>query len=228
MFGTELVKFLTYRTPVLQRLMAPRYRYKIAPGQIAALVGLINATRETNGVVVEIGLAQGDTSALILEHLKTTNDHRKVYLFDTFEGFTEESVDCEVESRGKSRSQLRAFRYGDEAIFSKNLVRAGYSRFETRKGDAAKFDWSSLGPIGAVLLDIDLYLPTIEILNNIWPYVVEGGGVIVDDCLAGTPWDGSLQAYQEFVTAHDLPFRLVGNKGGLVVKPAAVIHRPEV
>ena len=219
MFGAEFIKYVTYRTPVLRRAMAPRYRYKVTPGQIAALIGLIDASREAGGAVVEIGVAQGDTSALILEHLKTTGDQRTVHLFDTFEGFTDESIDFEVTARGKRRSSLNAFRYGDEAIFSRNLRSAGYDAFETHKGDAAKFDWSALGPVGAVLLDIDLYKPTIEILTAIWPHITPGGGVVVDDCLAGTPWDGSLQAYNEFTAAHGLPFKLVGQKGGLLVKP---------
>ena len=220
MAAVEFLKYVTYRTPIVQWFMAPRYRYKITPGQIAALIGLIDATRVSGGAIVEIGVAQGDTSALILEHLRTSGDDRKVYLLDTFEGFTAESIEHEVKSRGKSGEQLGAFRYGDEAVFNKNLRRAGYSNFETKKGDASKFDWSKIGPIGAVLLDIDLYQPTIDILNSIWPYVVEGGGIVVDDCMAGTPWDGSLQAYNEFVGARALPFQLVGKKGGLLTKPA--------
>jgi O-methyltransferase len=198
--------------------MAPTYKYKISPGQIAALINLINDTRKSGGVVVEIGVAQGDTSAFILEHMRTTGDSRNVFFFDTFEGFTSDSIEYEVKRRGKSAAFFDKFRYGDEGIFCKNLASAGYKNFTTRKGDAATFDWSTLGSIGAVLLDIDLYKPTIDVLNNVWPYIVPGGGIVVDDCLSGTPWDGSLQAYEEFLGAKGLPFRMVGNKGGLLVK----------
>jgi O-methyltransferase len=201
--------------------MSPRYKYKINPGQIAALINLINDTRAGDGAVVEIGVAQGDTSTFILEHMRTTDDSRPVYLMDTFSGFTEESIEHEVKVRGKAASPYAAFRYGDEELFRKSLNAAGYSRFKTIKGDASAFDWSKMGPIGAVLLDIDLYEPTIKILNNIWPHIIPGGGVVVDDCLAGSAWDGSLQAYEEFIAAHKLPFRRVGEKGALVVKQAA-------
>ncbi len=91
----EAIKYGVYRTPLLQRLMAPSYRYKISPGQLSAIVELINSTRGTAGAVVEIGVAHGDTSVFILEHLKTTGDPRKPYLVDTFEGFTQESVQHE-------------------------------------------------------------------------------------------------------------------------------------
>jgi O-methyltransferase len=146
------------------------------------------------GAIVEIGVAQGDTSVFLLEHLKTTGDKRKAYFFDTFSGFTVDAIKYEIGQRGKPQKPYDAFKYGNELSFQKNLQRAGYSNFSIIKGDASIYDWASIAPIAAVLLDIDLYKPTIEILRAIWPHIVEGGGIVVDDCLANTPWDGALQA----------------------------------
>lgn len=212
----EIGKWASYRLPGLNRLMAPRYPYKINPGQLAAMTGLIDATRASGAAVAEIGVAQGGSSVFFLEHLRTTGDARPLWLFDTFDGFTETSVEHEVAVRGKSAPEYGQFRYGHEGRFRRNLEAAGYSQFRTVKGDAAGFDWTSLGPIGAVLLDIDLYQPTITILEAIWPQLVPGGGIVLDDCLPDTPWDGSLQAYHEFIARHGLPFERVGHKGALV------------
>lgn len=214
----EIVKYLTYRTPVLNRMMAPDYPYKIDPGELCVMVQLIDRTREAGGAVVEIGVAQGDTSVFLLEHLRTVGDDRRAYFLDTFSGFTAASIDTEVSVRGKSRHEYDRFRYGSEARFEANLRRLGYDRFEIVRGDASRFDWSSVGPIGAVLLDIDLYAPTKAILEAVYPLLCSGGGIVVDDCIEGTPWDGSLQAYQEFIAAHDLPFERVGRKGAVVRK----------
>lgn len=214
----ETVKYAVYRTPGLNRFMAPKYPYKINPGQLTAMIGLIDATRESGAAVAEIGVAQGDTSTFLLEHMRTVEDSRALLLFDTFAGFTDDSIDHEVSKRGKPRSEYDKFRYGDEERFQRNLRQSGYDRFRTVKGDAAKFDWPSLGPIGAVLLDIDLYKPTIQIIDAIYPQLVSGGGIVLDDCLAGTPWDGSLQAYEEFIAAHGLPFERVGHKGAVIRK----------
>lgn len=214
----EIAKSIIYRTPFVSRLMAPSYPYKINPGQLAAMVELIESTRASGAAVAEIGVAQGDTSVFLLEHLKSVGDTRELLLFDTFSGFTEESISFEVSNRKKNAGDYDKFRYGDEERFNRNLATAGYDRFRTFKGDAAKFDWSSIGPIGAVLLDIDLYQPTIAILEAIYPRIVSGGGIVVDDCLADSPWDGSLQAYQEFIDKHDLPFVRAGHKGGLIRK----------
>lgn len=214
----ETAKYWVYRLPVLRQLMTPSYPYKINPGQLLALMQLIEDTRASGGAVIEIGVAQGGTSMFLLEHLKTSGDDRKLLLFDTFSGFTAESIEVEVTERGKDLREYDKFRYGDEARFRRNLEQAGYSRFETYRGDAAAFEWSSIGPIGAVLLDIDLYAPTKAILAAIWPHLVPGGGIVVDDCHAGTPWDGSLQAYEEFIAAHGLPFERAGEKGAVIRK----------
>jgi len=215
----EVLKWVVYRAPGVSRLMAPAYPYKLNPGQLRAMLELIDGTRETGGSVAEIGVAQGDTSVFLLEHLRTNGDPRRLLLFDTFGGFTAESIEVEVSGRGKEAGAYEAFRYGDEKRFARNLQNAGYDSFEIVVGDASSFDWSAVAPIAAVILDIDLYQPTIATLNAIWPHLVPGGGIVVDDCLPGTPWDGSLQAYEEFISAHGLPFERAGMKGAVVRKP---------
>jgi hypothetical protein len=214
----EAAKWLVYRTPVADRLAAPSYRYKVDPAELCAMVGLVDGTRDTGASIAEVGLARGDTSVFLLEHLRTTQDVRPLLLLDTFEGFTPGSVEVEVSLRGKGEDEFGVFRYLDERRFERNLRRAGYENYRIVKGDASAFDWSTVAPIGAVLLDIDLYQPTSATLEAIWPHLVSGGGVVVDDCLPDTPWDGSLQAYEEFIAAHDLPFERVGRKGAVVRK----------
>lgn len=217
----EAAKWLVWRTPVADRLMAPSYPYKLNPGELSAMVELIDGTRGTGASVAEIGVAKGDTSVFLLEHLRTSRDERPLLLFDTFGGFTPDSVAVEVGERAKVEGEYGVFRYSDEGRFRRNLQRAGYENFRVVKGDASKFDWSAIAPIGAVLLDIDLYQPTITTLDGIWPHLAASGGIVVDDCLPDTPWDGSLQAYEEFIAAHGLPFERVGEKGALIRKPRA-------
>jgi O-methyltransferase len=213
---TESAKYTLYRTPLLQRLMAPKYPYKVDPGELSAMIGLIESSRAAGGAIAEVGVAKGDTSLFLLEHLKSVGDPRTLMLFDTFAGFTQDSIDVEVGERGKPVEYFDKFRYGDEIRFRRHLSRAGYSRFETVKGDAARYDWQRLGPLGAMLLDVDLYAPTLAILEQVFPLLVEGGGIVVDDCVENGAWDGSLQAYEEFTTAHGLPFARVGSKGGII------------
>lgn len=80
-------------------------------------------------------------------------------------------------------------------------------------------NWDEIGPIGAVFLDVDLYLPTAVTLEALWPRLVPGGGIVLDDCVEPAWCDGALQACREFIDRHDLPFVRVGGKGALLRKP---------
>lgn len=213
-----LLQKIAYRAPILSRIFSPAYPFKVSPGQLAFLCDAIDATREVGGAILEIGVARGSTSVFLLEHMRTRGDDRTIYLLDTFSGFTGESIRHEVEQRGKDDKSYNAFRYGDEAIFCRSLHRLGYRNFATVAGDASKVDYGRFGPISVVLLDIDLYLPTKLILEAVWPHLTSPGFICIDDCLANTPWDGSLEAYSEFITAHGLEHRIVGNKGGALSK----------
>jgi O-methyltransferase len=217
----EAAKWVVYRAPMASRLMAPSYPYKLNPAQLAAMIELIDDTRDSGASIAEVGIAKGDTSVFLLEHLTTVDDDRPLLLFDTFGGFTPESVAIEISDRGKASTDYGLFRYADETRFRRSLQKAGYENFRIVKGDASRFDWSTIAPIGAVILDIDLYQPTIGVLEAIWPHLVPSGGIVVDDCVPDTSWDGSLQAYEEFIAAHRLPFERVGQKGGVVRKQPA-------
>jgi hypothetical protein len=216
--ATELAKKVAYRIPVLAKWLGPRYRYKITPSQLAFLCDAITETKESGGAILEIGVAKGDTSAFLLEHMASTGDTRTIYFLDTFSGFSEDSIEHEVKQRGKDQSDYGAFRYGDEKIFANNLSRLGYTNFKTVRGDASALDYSQFGPIAVVLLDIDLYKPTKAILEKLWDKMTTPGFICVDDCKPDKKWDGSLAAYNEFMAARQLPTRIVGGKGGVIIK----------
>ncbi len=82
-------------------------------------------------------------------------------------------------------------------------------------------DWKEIGPIGAVFLDVDLYLPTAATLEALWPLIVPGGGVVLDDCVEPAWFDGAFQACREFIDRHGMEFVRAGGKGALLVKPRA-------
>jgi O-methyltransferase len=211
----NIAKYVAYRTP-LMRLLGPRYPYKITPGELAFLCDAISNTKEVGGAILEIGVAKGDTSVFLLEHLRTTGDPRGLFLIDTFSGFTPESVEHEIKYRGKDDSDMKAFSYGSEKTLHGSLRGCGYENFTLIKGDASSVEFAKYAPISVVLLDIDLYVPTKVTLENIWPHMSKPGFILVDDCLPDTPWDGALLAYQEFVAAHNLEPAIVGMKGGVI------------
>lgn len=153
----------------------------------------------------------------LLEHLRTTNDPRTLYLVDTFTGFTPASVDIEVKERGKRSADFERFRYGSRHRLTEDLKAAGYTNFETIEADATTFDWPSLGTIGAMLLDVDVYMPTAATIAAVAPRLAPKGGIVVDDCVDGTIDDGAFQAYTEHLAKSGRPFIRAGAKGAVIL-----------
>ena len=86
------------------------------------------------------------------------------------------------------------------------------------KCDCSTFDFSSIAPINLCFLDVDLYLPTIKTLNNIWNFMAEDSVIIVDDVKDNNEWDGAFQAFMEFVNGKKLNYYIVGTKCGVIKK----------
>jgi len=228
-FKREVVrklKKILFRSKFLNSISRPRYGYGVEPNQLVWLVDAINNTKEnssqTSGCVVEIGVARGMTSVFLMKHMKDIGDKRKYICIDTFSGFTPEDLSYEEESRGKEADLMKEFTYNDRTIFENNIKRNGFDNFEIYESDAAKFDFSKIPPIDVMLVDVDLYKPSLAILKNSMKFWSKPGYIMVDDVASfqageGDLWDGALEAYEEFIAEHKIPSSIVGNKGGIII-----------
>jgi hypothetical protein len=199
--------------------------------RIAALCQSI-AYIEANGVpgaVVECGVWKGGSmmaAAMALLHLHSTT--RTLYLFDTFDGMTapcavdrdllgrpaedllrDESPDREL-MRGRceldevSQAMLRTGYPMDRMVFVPGPVE------ETLPGQAPE-------RIALLRLDTDWYESTCHELEHLWPRLVRGGVLIVDDY---GHWQGARLAVDEYFARHQLklPLHVIDYTGRLVVK----------
>lgn len=207
----ELVKKIIFK---YTKFGAPYYPYMIEPIQIANIINALEELRKVEGNICEIGVARGMTSRLICEHLVLSRYQTKFFCIDTFNSFTDEDVDYEVRRRGKKKSDFKLFRYNDFEIWSRNFSKFPF--VEPIKCDVNKFDFGSIAPIKFVFLDVDLYLPIKTALNNMPPYIVKGGIVMVDNVLDNSIWDGAFEAFMEFVETTGKEYKIVGNRCGLI------------
>ena len=198
------------------RLGAPRYEYGLEPIQLMEIVGGLEKTiKGRKGAnIVEVGVSRGITTRFICEHLIRQNHDATFYCLDTFGSFTKQDIAYEVENRGKKRGDLNWFAYNDYAVWKKNF--APFAFVKPIQCDASTFDFSTIAPIQFCLLDVDLYLPTKNVLRNIIPFMATDAVIVVDDVLDDTQWDGAYQAFIEFVNETKLKYRLVGNKCGII------------
>lgn len=124
------------------------------------------------GSVGEAGVLRGEFA----KHINRVFYDRKCYLFDTFDGFTEEDINKEPSKSAVVANQFKNVNV--ESVLAKmpnreNIV-VKIGRFpETAEGIADRFAF--------VNLDMDLYQPTLEGLRFFYPLMSNGGVILIHD-----------------------------------------------
>ena len=211
----ELIKKIIFRHTNFGK---PNYNYNLEPIQLSKIIEsieyVLSDKENIDSCLLEIGVARGMTSRFIVEHLKSSNYNNNFYCIDTFSSFTEEDLNYEINVRGKLKNELLGFSYNDFEKWKNNFYE--FKMVKPIKADINKYDFTSIEKISFCFLDVDLYKPTINALNNILPCMSNKSIIMVDDVVEEGSWDGSGLAFKEFVNKHSLDYELVGNKCGLI------------
>jgi O-methyltransferase len=162
------------------------------------------------GELAEVGVYRGDFALQIL----TAFPKKKIYLFESFVGFSREDMEAEKQKLTKKVFEnqvqmIKTIRFNaSEEILLRNLqkftdrIRLLKGRFpETTKGlDEQTFCFVSL--------DTDLYLPIIEGLKYFWPRLTPGGAIMVHD-YSNPMYPGVKVAVNEFLADRkEIPIEL--------------------
>ncbi len=161
--------------------------------------------RHLGGDIIEIGCFRGGTSAIAFKMLERTGHSKRYVCIDTFEGFL---IDQFANDRAQGLNDKYKSYFSDNSIelVTKLLRRYECDKIELTKGDIAAMDEGDLPKRVAVcLLDVDLEIPVYIGLKKIYPRLVEGGIVMVDDCPENYSWVGARIGYQRFVKEQNLP-----------------------
>jgi O-methyltransferase len=137
------------------------------------------------GAFAEVGVYRGVTSSFI--HRQAPD--RQLYLFDTFEGFPSRDLETEADGRFKATSQEGVARLiGD----THNLkFRKGYFPDTAQGLEAENF--------ALVMLDVDLYLPALEVFRFFYPRMARGGYFFMHDFNSPESNHGISRAAYEFM-----------------------------
>ncbi len=161
---------------------------------------------DIKGDFAELGVWRGNTAA-ILAHYASLNN-RKVYLFDTFEGFDQKDLGG-IDSDKKME-------FGDTSIdMVKNVIGSSSSSCEFIKG---YFPNSLMGfhknnKYSVVSLDCDLYEPMKAGLEYFYEHLSLGGIFFLHD-YSNIHWDGSKKAIDEFCRDKNEYLILMPDKAG--------------
>ncbi|CAN5633349.1 TylF/MycF family methyltransferase [soil metagenome] len=183
------------------------------------------------GDIVECGVWKGGSTMAMLETLKQAGDTtRNVYLYDTFEGMPPPTEDDKTTYNKSAEELLNA-----DADKEKNLVWA-YSSIEEVKSNIALSGYNPNllhfvkgkvedtipatlpGKIALLRLDTDWYESTKHELEYLYPLLVKGGVLIIDDY---GHWQGAKKAVDEYIESNKIPILLnrIDDTGRIAVKP---------
>jgi hypothetical protein len=194
-----------------------------------SIANLVAATKYVNnmniqGAFVECGVWRGGSAmAFCLSSLEQGVDTRELFLLDTYEGFSQvNEVDFEI-SNGKLASDLLKIDTNYLCHASLNDVKIGMreTKYPTDKihylvGDVVNTDLTLLPKEIAILrLDTDYYDSTKWELENLFPLLVEGGVLIIDDY---DHWNGCRQACDEYFMNKDSIFLIQMQYGRIMIK----------
>lgn len=221
-FRHSVVNSLTkYVTPKLyEDIQYAKYDhlYNFTVPQLIFLCQCIEEVREVKGDIAEIGAYEGRTTVFINKYLDAQEIDKKYYAIDTFSGFVQQDINYEVSTRQKDPSLYTGFKTSKKA-FDITMNRNGIRRVTSIQADVNKYDLTSVGNLCFALLDVDLYRPMKKSLKELYDALSPNGIIIVDDCdTKSEAWDGSDQAYKEFMQELNQPIEITLGKLGIVRK----------
>lgn len=119
------------------------------------------------GSLAECGVYKGAVSKFLHE----TFPERKLFLFDTFQGFDRRDTESDGDERFRDTSEQSVLRHIGNS--DNVIIRKGY--FPDTAGDLAEERFAF------ILIDFDKYEPTLAALKTFYPLVVTGGFIVVHD-----------------------------------------------
>lgn len=163
--------------------------------------------RSVNGDYVECGVWRGGMSAAIAELI---GKERTIHLFDSFQGLPQAS---EIDGKEAIAWQNNPSgpNYFDNCAAEKSFAieamkLAGHSNYKLYEGWFEKTlpDYPK-SPIAILRLDGDWYESIISCLRQLFPYVSDGGVVVLDDYYT---WDGCAKAVHDYLAEIKSPSRI--------------------
>jgi hypothetical protein len=200
------------------------------------MVAMYEAARHVSrhklpGAIVECGVWKGGSMMLAAIGLLSAGErNRPLYLFDTYEGMTAPTdadrsplfapTAAELLSRSEKSARIWAVSALDEV--RSNLASTGYP-METMKFIKGPVEETvpAQAPeqIALLRLDTDWYESTRHEMMHLYPRLVPGGILIIDDY---GHWEGARKAVDEYITQNNLRLFLnrIDYTGRLAIKPS--------
>ncbi|MCH5314259.1 MAG: class I SAM-dependent methyltransferase, partial [Helicobacter sp.] len=165
--------------------------------RIAFLEDFAKLWGNLQGAVAELGVYRGDFA----RYINAAFAHRKLYLFDTFEGFAKTDV-----SRDSTMAQNLGAKH-----FANTSVELVLSKMPNPTQCVIQKGWFPQSALGLekeqfcfVNLDADLYEPILAGLEFFYPRMVKNGVILIHEYFS-QGYVGVKEAVEAFIKAHKEP-----------------------
>ncbi len=192
--------------------------------------------RGIEGAFAECGVWRGGSVLAMIETLRDLGAApRPIWLYDTFEGMTEpteadvsrfEPPPVETWRAAQARGERPWAELFDGRLFSEDAVRAtlaqtgypaGMLHFVRGPVEATLPAWLPAQPLALLRLDTDWYESTRHEMAHLYPRLVAGGVLIIDDY---GHFEGARRAVDEYFADRDGPLlNRIDYTGRIAVKP---------
>ena len=167
--------------------------------------GIVNVP----GSIVECGVYKGTSLVrwATFRHCLETDESRGLLGFDVFGAFpTDGLASKDDQDFAKTHDELAGSRGISSEGLKRLLQEKGFRNFTLIEGNVMEtvqrhFDRHDHERIALLHLDMDVFEPTLHVLEQLWEKVVTGGVVIVDDYSAV---GGATRATDEFTRRHGI------------------------
>ena len=177
---------------------------------LLSLENLLKKVSNVEGDIIEFGVGRGRSLIVISYLLSQLNIKKKLYAFDSFQGFGsihKKDKSSRNPKKGEwSGSPNKKYKY--DIKFIKNLLREHLhpkSRYPIQfvKGYIEKslLKYNKFNKVSFIHCDVDLYLPHKAILENLWTKLSKNGIILFDDIdigLKSKKFPGAVKAFKEF------------------------------
>jgi hypothetical protein len=188
-----------------------------SPERMVSLIRAVKYLAESGiaGDIVECGVWRGGSMMIVAKVLSALGiTDRSLYLYDTFEGMSEPRESVDVSYEGDSAKTLLEIREKTEQDYiwcyspieevKKNVYGTGYPAARTHfvKGKVEDTIPATVpDQIALLRLDTDWYDSTYHELTHLFPRLVKGGILIIDDY---GHWQGAQKATDDYFRQHNV------------------------
>ena len=163
------------------------------------------------GNVAEGGVFEGDFAKIINEYFPD----RKLYLFDTFDGFDDRDFEFEniKDNPHIKKETFKSKNLGEKTILGKMPHPQNVKIYKGYFPESAK---NVDDTFCFVNLDFDLYKPTLEGLKFFYPKLERFGIILVHDFF-NKSYEGAKKAVVKFCKEYNLPYLPIGDRFSVMI-----------